>query len=123
EQWELCQQVGFDAFAGFVTWPQFVAKRFDNVIGRNSDVRGTVLDHAQHRREDASDRGYLPPIRIPCGRQCVIVPEQFVCAVDQMDVQSAAPLRVAEQLSRNYYAAYVEIRTLGLTSSPSAKFA
>jgi CRP/FNR family transcriptional regulator len=32
-------------------------------------------------------------------------------------------LRVAEQLSRNYYAAYEEIRTLGLSSSPSEKFA
>jgi len=32
-------------------------------------------------------------------------------------------LRVAEQLSRNYYTAYEEVRTLGLTSSPSEKFA
>jgi CRP/FNR family transcriptional regulator len=32
-------------------------------------------------------------------------------------------LRVAEQLSRNYYAAYEEIRTLGLTNSPAEKFA
>jgi CRP/FNR family transcriptional regulator, cyclic AMP receptor protein len=32
-------------------------------------------------------------------------------------------LRVAEQLSRNYYSAYEEIRTLGLTTSPSEKFA
>jgi CRP/FNR family cyclic AMP-dependent transcriptional regulator len=32
-------------------------------------------------------------------------------------------LRIAEQLSRNYYAAHEEIRTLGLTSSPSEKFA
>jgi len=32
-------------------------------------------------------------------------------------------LRVAEQLSRNYYTAYEEIRTLGLTTSPSEKFA
>jgi CRP/FNR family transcriptional regulator, cyclic AMP receptor protein len=32
-------------------------------------------------------------------------------------------LRVAEQLSRNYYTAYEEIRTLGLTSSPSEKLA
>jgi len=30
---------------------------------------------------------------------------------------------VAEQLSLNYYTAYEEIRTLGLTSSPSEKFA
>jgi len=32
-------------------------------------------------------------------------------------------LRVAEQLSRNYYSAYEEIRTLGLTTSPAEKFA
>ena len=32
-------------------------------------------------------------------------------------------LRIAEQLSRNYYAAYDEIRTLGLASSPAEKFA
>jgi len=32
-------------------------------------------------------------------------------------------LRIAEQLSRNYYVAYEEIRTLGLASSPAEKFA
>jgi CRP/FNR family cyclic AMP-dependent transcriptional regulator len=32
-------------------------------------------------------------------------------------------VRLAEQLSRNYYTAYEEIRTLGLSSSPSEKFA
>jgi len=32
-------------------------------------------------------------------------------------------LRVAEQLSRNYYTAYEEIRTLGLAGSPAEKFA
>jgi CRP/FNR family cyclic AMP-dependent transcriptional regulator len=32
-------------------------------------------------------------------------------------------VRVAEQLSRNYYSAHEEIRTLGLTNSPAEKFA
>jgi CRP/FNR family transcriptional regulator len=32
-------------------------------------------------------------------------------------------LRVAQQLSSNYYTAYEEIRTLGLTTSPGEKFA
>jgi CRP/FNR family transcriptional regulator len=32
-------------------------------------------------------------------------------------------LRVAQQLSHNYYSAYEEIRTLGLTNSPAQKFA
>ena len=34
-----------------------------------------------------------------------------------------AALRVAQQLSRNYFTAYEEIRTLGLAISPSEKFA
>jgi CRP/FNR family transcriptional regulator, cyclic AMP receptor protein len=34
-----------------------------------------------------------------------------------------AATRVAQQLSRNYYTAYEEIRTLGLAASPSEKFA
>ena len=37
--------------------------------------------------------------------------------------QGEVALRVAEQLSRNYYTAYEEIRTLGLATSPSEKFA
>jgi CRP/FNR family transcriptional regulator len=32
-------------------------------------------------------------------------------------------VRVAQQLSRNYFTAYEEIRTLGLAASPSEKFA
>jgi CRP/FNR family cyclic AMP-dependent transcriptional regulator len=34
-----------------------------------------------------------------------------------------AAMKVAQQLSRNYYTAYEEIRTLGLAASPSEKFA
>jgi CRP/FNR family transcriptional regulator len=37
--------------------------------------------------------------------------------------ENEVALRVAQQLSRNYYTAYEEIRTLGLTASPSEKFA
>jgi CRP/FNR family transcriptional regulator, cyclic AMP receptor protein len=36
---------------------------------------------------------------------------------------SEVAMRVAQQLSRNYYTAYEEIRTLGLAASPSEKFA
>ena len=45
------------------------------MIGRNRDVRGTALDHAQHGGEHASDRGYLAPMRIPRGGQRVVVPD------------------------------------------------
>jgi len=36
---------------------------------------------------------------------------------------SEVAVRIAQQLSRNYYTAYEEIRTLGLATSPSEKFA
>jgi CRP/FNR family transcriptional regulator, cyclic AMP receptor protein len=36
---------------------------------------------------------------------------------------SDVAMRTAQQLSRNYYTAYEEIRTLGLATSPSEKFA
>ncbi|MGA2966662.1 MAG: Crp/Fnr family transcriptional regulator [Terriglobales bacterium] len=42
---------------------------------------------------------------------------QFMCEHGEVAV------RVAEQLSRNYYTAYEGIRTLGLTNSPSERFA
>ena len=75
KQRELRQQVRLDAFAGFVTRPQSVAKRFDHVIGGDGDVRGAVLDHAHHGRQDPSNGGDLPPIRIPRRRQSVVVAE------------------------------------------------
>jgi hypothetical protein len=34
-----------------------------------------------------------------------------------------AAIKIARQLSRNYFSAYEEIRTLGLAASPSEKFA
>jgi CRP/FNR family transcriptional regulator, cyclic AMP receptor protein len=40
-----------------------------------------------------------------------------------MKDHSEVALRTAQQLSRNYYTAYEEIRTLGLAASPSEKFA
>ena len=55
QQRELGQQIGLDALAGFVSWPQSVAERFNHVIGRDGDVRGAAADHTQHRREYASD--------------------------------------------------------------------
>jgi CRP/FNR family cyclic AMP-dependent transcriptional regulator len=36
---------------------------------------------------------------------------------------SEVAVKIAQQLSRNYYTAYEEIRTLGLATSPSEKFA
>jgi CRP/FNR family transcriptional regulator len=45
------------------------------------------------------------------------------CFLQLMKDHPEASLRVGEQLSRNYYTAHEEIRTLGLSASPSEKFA
>ena len=63
------------------------------MIGGNGNVRGAAFDHAQHRREHASDRGDLAAVPIPRGRQRVVVPEQLVCAVDEIDLQGESPIR------------------------------
>jgi len=45
------------------------------------------------------------------------------CLLQLMKDFPEAAVRLAQQLSRNYYTAYEEIRTLGLAASPSEKFA
>ena len=50
----------------------------------------------------------------------------FICSDALLQFLSDYPevsLRVAQQLSRNYYSAYDEIRTLGLTNSPAQRLA
>ena len=92
QQRKLGEKIGFDAFTGLVTRPQSVTKRLDNVIGSNRHVSSAVLDHPQHRPEDASHRAYLMASgAIPCRGNRVVVPEQLVSTVDQMDDQNAPP--------------------------------
>jgi hypothetical protein len=71
-----------DAFAGLVSIPKPVAKRLDNVIGSNADVRGPLGHHLQHGVKDsghgAEPRGFTGPD----AAQTVKVPEQLVRSVD-----------------------------------------
>src|SRR5262249_15729447 len=65
-----------------------VAKRLDVVIGCHCEVRGASLDHAQNRGKDATNRSDFLPVGIARRRQGVVVPEQFVSAVNEMNFQS-----------------------------------
>ena len=58
------------------------------MIGRDGNVGRAAANHVQHRPEHAAHGGDLAAVLIPRGRQGVVVPEQLVCAVDQMDVHS-----------------------------------
>ena len=48
ERMELREQRGLDACAGLVAGPEPIAKRFDDVIGRDAEIGGAVLDHLEH---------------------------------------------------------------------------
>lgn len=61
------------------------------MIGCHTQMRGAAADHTQHRRKHAAHRGYFVPVAIPRGRQREIVAEQFVRAVDEMNLQPGAP--------------------------------
>ena len=91
EHGKLCQQFGLDPFRGFVTRPQSISERFDHMIGRHRDVSGATLYHAQQRSEHAPDRAHFVPAGIASGWQRIVVPEQFVRAVDQINVQCVTP--------------------------------
>jgi hypothetical protein len=52
-----------------------------------------AVDHAEDGSDDAADGSDLPAAPIARGGQRVIVPEQFVGAVDEIDVQRESPGR------------------------------
>jgi len=57
------------------------------VVGRDADVRGAAVDHPEHGTDDATDGGDLTAVPVARRGDRVIVPEQFVGAVDEMNVQ------------------------------------
>jgi hypothetical protein len=53
ERMELREEGGLDTLAGLVARPELVAEGLDDVIGRDADVRGALLDHLEDGIEDA----------------------------------------------------------------------
>ena len=84
EWMELRAQNPLDAFAGLVLGPEIVAERFNDVIGRDSDVRRAVFEHLCHGMEHARHRaewriGFLE------APDAVEVTKQFVGAVNEVN--------------------------------------
>lgn len=81
---KLSQKVGINSFAGFVSCPQRISKRFDYMVRRYPDVGDASFQHAQQRGEHTPHRTYLAPFSVACARQRVEVAKKLVCAVDQV---------------------------------------
>src|SRR5689334_4744026 len=84
---ELREQVRLDPGAGLVAGPQVVAKRLDDVIGGDAEVASPALEHAEHRSQDADDRGDFLAVTALLVRHRVEMPEQLVGAVEEMNPQ------------------------------------
>ena len=85
ERMELSHQRAVHALAGLVRRIKIVAKRLDDVIRRDANVRRAGLGHLQHRVEDADDRPERRVLTLVEAAQPVEVAKELVGAVDEVD--------------------------------------
>jgi len=92
---KLRPQRRLDPLAGFVTLPQVITERLDDVVGRDADMRRTPLDCLQHGIEDAK-QGAERPVGLREAAQTIKMTEQFVRSIDEMDDHRLQSLKMAE---------------------------
>src|SRR2546430_2623061 len=85
ERMKLRQQLRFYALARFVSGPEVVAERLDDVIGRDAEVGCATLEHALDRAQYSHDGRDLVAIAALLPRHRVEMAEQLVCAIEQMN--------------------------------------
>ena len=56
------------------------------MIGRDAEVGGVAIDHAENRCDNAADGADLAPLFIDGGGHRVVVAKKLVGAVDEMHV-------------------------------------
>jgi hypothetical protein len=93
---ELREQRGLDSGAGFVVWPEPIAKGLDHVIGSDAKVRVTLatfggpfyavaaLDHLEDVLQHADHGTVRAVFAFGKPAQAVEVAEQFVSTVNEM---------------------------------------
>ena len=83
---ELRQQQRVHASARLVRRPHVVAERLDDVVGRDPDMGRAVLQHREHRLDDAAGRADLDAVAVQMsGPRRVVLPEDLVGPVDEMN--------------------------------------
>src|SRR5438552_5198047 len=112
---ELRQQRGIDAFSGLVIGPQRVAKRLDDVIGRDAEVRAPLLDHLQYRVEHSDHGAEGRVLALRGAAAAVELAEQLVRAVDEMNDHVVGPRAHAAARVRS------RSRSRALRVSPAAR--
>ena len=85
ERMELREECGLDAVPCLVAGPETVAKGLNDVIGRDTDVSCSRLDHLQHCMQHADHGAEGPILALGEAAKAVKVAEQLVRAVYEMN--------------------------------------
>jgi hypothetical protein len=72
---ELREKCWLDAVAGLVAGPKTVAKRLDDVIGRNTDMTRSLLQHLEHGPQHAAHGAKRTVLALVEATQAVELPE------------------------------------------------
>ena len=90
---ELRQQQRVHAGARLVRRPHVVAERFDDVIGRDAEMGRAVLQHREHRLDDAAGRADLDAVAVEMSRpRRVVLAEDLIRPVDEMNDHRREPV-------------------------------
>ena len=82
---ELREEGWLDAGRGLAARPELVAERLDDVVGGDADVALALLDHLEHRLQDADDGTERSVLALVEAAQAVEVAKELVGAVDEMN--------------------------------------
>src|SRR5216684_4723576 len=96
ENGELREQLRRHTLTGLVSGIQIISKRFHDMIGCNSEVGCTVLDHGQDGGQNTSYCADFLPVRICCGGHREKMAEQFIRSVDQVHIHVVSDQILAE---------------------------
>ena len=89
---ELPQDLGRHAGTGLVARPQLVAERLDDVVGGHTQMRDAAFEHGQHARDNAPGGAEADTVGGLARRHPEVMAEQFVGAVDEVDLHTPSPL-------------------------------
>jgi hypothetical protein len=99
---ELSEQRRLDSLAGLVAGPKAIAKRLDDMIGRRTEMRGSPLDHLQDAVQNADHCAERPVLALREAAQAVEVPEELICAVDEVDDHGSVTRSYGGESGINY---------------------
>jgi hypothetical protein len=82
--------------------PKAIAKRLDDMIGRRTEMRGSPLDHLQDAVQNADHCAERPVLALREAAQAVEVPEELICAVDEVDDHGSVTRSYGGESGINY---------------------